>query len=221
MVQFSHPYMTTGKIIALTLWTLFGKVMPLSLSLFNFLHFFGEGNYNPLQYSCLKNPMDGGAWQATFHGSQRVRHEWLHFTSAFLMEKKKKIQGQYKMKITFFYFYDFAYAFFFTSTIHYQNYFINRTTPLLLFKSQQACTSDEIFNGLTQQFTHSWEVFCGSRQLYGALFLWWHSVQGRTHWNNTSVSIINFTHSPLTRDSHMAPTNNKMTWSQKWPLLRI
>ena len=59
------------------------------------------------------------------------------------------------MKITFFYFYDFAYAFFFTSTIHYQNYFINLATPLLLFKSQQACTSDEIFNGLTQQFTHS------------------------------------------------------------------
>ena len=28
----------------------------------------GEGNGNPLQYSCLGNPMDRGAWQATFHG---------------------------------------------------------------------------------------------------------------------------------------------------------
>ena len=28
----------------------------------------GEGNGNPLQYSCLQNPMDGGAWQATLHG---------------------------------------------------------------------------------------------------------------------------------------------------------
>ena len=28
----------------------------------------GEGNGNPLQYSCLGNPMDGGAWQATVHG---------------------------------------------------------------------------------------------------------------------------------------------------------
>ena len=28
----------------------------------------GEGNGNPLQYSCLKNPMDGGSWQATVHG---------------------------------------------------------------------------------------------------------------------------------------------------------
>ena len=32
----------------------------------------GEGNGNPLQYSCLGNPMDRGAWQAT--GSQSIRH---------------------------------------------------------------------------------------------------------------------------------------------------
>ena len=29
---------------------------------------FGEGNGNPLQYSCLENSMDRGAWQATVHG---------------------------------------------------------------------------------------------------------------------------------------------------------
>ena len=28
----------------------------------------GAGNGNPLQYSCLKNPMDRGAWRATVHG---------------------------------------------------------------------------------------------------------------------------------------------------------
>ena len=27
----------------------------------------GEGNSNPLQYSCLENPMDRGAWRATIH----------------------------------------------------------------------------------------------------------------------------------------------------------
>ena len=27
----------------------------------------GEGNGKPLQYSCLENPMDRGAWQATVH----------------------------------------------------------------------------------------------------------------------------------------------------------
>ena len=34
----------------------------------------GEGNGNPLQYSCLENPMDRGAWRATVHGTARVRH---------------------------------------------------------------------------------------------------------------------------------------------------
>ena len=29
----------------------------------------GEGNGNPLQYSCLENPMDRGAWWATVHGA--------------------------------------------------------------------------------------------------------------------------------------------------------
>ena len=28
----------------------------------------GEGDGTPLQYSCLENPMDGGAWWATVHG---------------------------------------------------------------------------------------------------------------------------------------------------------
>ena len=35
----------------------------------------GEGNGNLLHYSCLENPMDGGAWWATVHGSQTVGHD--------------------------------------------------------------------------------------------------------------------------------------------------
>ena len=36
----------------------------------------GGGNGNPLQYSCLENPMDRGAWGATVHGaSERVRDD--------------------------------------------------------------------------------------------------------------------------------------------------
>ena len=35
----------------------------------------GEGNGNPLQYSCLENPMDRGAWWAIVHGSQTVGHD--------------------------------------------------------------------------------------------------------------------------------------------------
>ena len=34
----------------------------------------GEGNGNPLQYSCLINPMDRGAWQPTVCGVTRVIH---------------------------------------------------------------------------------------------------------------------------------------------------
>ena len=33
----------------------------------------GEGNGNPLQYSCLENPMDGGDWWATVHGVTKSR----------------------------------------------------------------------------------------------------------------------------------------------------
>ena len=35
----------------------------------------GEGNGNPLRYSCLENLMDRGAWRATVHGVARVGHD--------------------------------------------------------------------------------------------------------------------------------------------------
>ena len=35
----------------------------------------GEGNGNPLQYSCLENPMDRRAWWATVHEVERVGHD--------------------------------------------------------------------------------------------------------------------------------------------------
>ena len=41
----------------------------------------GEGNGNPLQYSCLENPMDGGAWQATVHGVAKSQTRLSDFTS--------------------------------------------------------------------------------------------------------------------------------------------
>ena len=37
----------------------------------------GERNGNPFQYSCLENPMAGGAWRNTVHGSQKVGHNWV------------------------------------------------------------------------------------------------------------------------------------------------
>ena len=34
---------------------------------------YGEGSGTPLQYSCLENPMDGGAWWAAVHGVAKSR----------------------------------------------------------------------------------------------------------------------------------------------------
>ena len=40
----------------------------------------GEGNGSPLQYSCLENSMDGGAWWATVHGVSKSRTQLSDFT---------------------------------------------------------------------------------------------------------------------------------------------
>ena len=45
--------------------------------------FSGEGNGTPLQYSCLENPMDGGAWWAAVHGVVRSRTQLSDFTFTF------------------------------------------------------------------------------------------------------------------------------------------
>ena len=40
----------------------------------------GVGNGNPLQYPCLENPMDGGAWEAAVHGVAKSRTRLSDFT---------------------------------------------------------------------------------------------------------------------------------------------
>ena len=46
-------------------------------------HCFREGNGNPLQYSCLENPMDGGAWWAAVHGVTKSQTLLSDFTFTF------------------------------------------------------------------------------------------------------------------------------------------
>ena len=46
-----------------------------------------EGNGNPLQYSCLENPMEGGAWWATVHGVSKSQTQ-LSQTSTMLKYSK-------------------------------------------------------------------------------------------------------------------------------------
>ena len=43
----------------------------------------GAGNGNPLQYSCLENPMDRGAWSASAHGVAKSRTRLSDFTFTF------------------------------------------------------------------------------------------------------------------------------------------
>ena len=43
----------------------------------------GEGNGTPLQYSCLENPMDRGAWEASVHGVARSRTRLSDLTFTF------------------------------------------------------------------------------------------------------------------------------------------
>ena len=50
----------------------------------------GEGNDNPLQYSCLENPMDGGAWWATVHGVAKSRTRLNDFTFTFYFHALEK-----------------------------------------------------------------------------------------------------------------------------------
>ena len=63
----------------------------MALSLFHTLSGlkFGKGNGNPPQYSCLENPMDGGAWWAAVHGVARSRIRLSDFTFPFMHWRRK------------------------------------------------------------------------------------------------------------------------------------
>ena len=46
-------------------------------------YYFGKGNDTPLQYSCLENPMDRGAWKAAVHGVAEGQTQLSDFTFTF------------------------------------------------------------------------------------------------------------------------------------------
>ena len=51
---------------------------------------FREGNGNPLHYSCLENPMDGGAWWAAVHAVAKSRTRLSNFTFTFHVHALEK-----------------------------------------------------------------------------------------------------------------------------------
>ena len=53
------------------------------------MHINGEGNGTPLQYSCLENPMDGGAWWAAVHGAAKGQTRLRDFTFTFMHWRRK------------------------------------------------------------------------------------------------------------------------------------
>ena len=55
----------------------------------------GEGNGHPLQYSCLENPMDGGTWWATVHGSQLSNFTYLIWVLLLLLCFGLYLHGTY------------------------------------------------------------------------------------------------------------------------------
>ena len=65
-------------------------------SLSYLVSFSGEGNGNPLQYYCLENPMDGGAWKAAVRGVAKSRIRLSNFTFTFhfhALEKEMAIHS--------------------------------------------------------------------------------------------------------------------------------
>ena len=57
----------------------------------------GEGNDTPLQYSCLENPMDGGAWWAAVHGVAQSRTRLSYFTFTFHFHALEKEMATHSM----------------------------------------------------------------------------------------------------------------------------
>ena len=69
---------------------IFYKFNFLYLNIMFSLRLFGEGNGTPLQYSCLENPMDRGAWKAAVHGVTEGRTRLSDFTFTFHVHALEK-----------------------------------------------------------------------------------------------------------------------------------
>ena len=79
---------------------IFTQVAPLDKPYHNPSSLIGEGNGTPLQYSCLENHMDGGAWQAAVHGVAKSRTWLSDFTFTFHFHALEKELAPYSSVLT-------------------------------------------------------------------------------------------------------------------------
>ena len=91
--RFLCPWNSPGKntgVVAISFSRGSLQTEPQGKPLFSWLHDCGEGNGTPFQYSCLENPMDRGAWQASVHGVAKSRTQLSAFTFTFHLHALEK-----------------------------------------------------------------------------------------------------------------------------------
>ena len=86
-----------NHMINLRVFNLVPETMSITLTSINN----GEGNGTPLQYSCLENPMDGGAWWAAISGVMQSRTRLRRLSSSSSSINKKIIMVQILVYVVF------------------------------------------------------------------------------------------------------------------------
>ena len=83
----SQRLLSAGSLKAQVILSAKATALPICWALWGFVR---EDNGNPLQYSCLENPMDGGVWWAAAHGVSRSRTQLSGFTFTFHFHAMEK-----------------------------------------------------------------------------------------------------------------------------------
>ena len=90
-------FVSQKHMINLRVFNLVPETMSITLTSINN----GEGNGTPLQYSCLENPMDGGAWWAAISGVMQSRTRLRRLSSSSSSINKKIIMVQILVYVVF------------------------------------------------------------------------------------------------------------------------
>ena len=78
--RWCHPTISSSVVL---FWWWWWRQLLFTKHILYARHYVGEGNGTPLQYSCLENPMDGGAWWAAVHEVSKSRTRLSNFALTF------------------------------------------------------------------------------------------------------------------------------------------